>query len=81
MSDLSSEMDTSAGNAPLFLEALFEACESIRNWPGSLFAPDAAMINDLCRKVDIGYELQPPELRLRDSRNDRTGAGTTPDAC
>lgn len=63
ISDLSGEMETSAGNAPLFLEAFFDACESIRLWPGNLFAPTATLINDLCQRFEIGYELAPPELR------------------
>jgi hypothetical protein len=67
ISDLTTEMETSASNAPLFLEAFFDACESIRLWPGNLFAPTVTMINDLCQRYDIGYELAPPDLRLRDS--------------
>ena len=64
--DLDSQMQSAAENPPLFLEALYDACEAIRRRPGELFAPDAAMINALCRKHDIGYEIRPPELVLRD---------------
>lgn len=65
--DLFSEMKSAATNPPLFLEAFFDACEAIRNRRGELFAPDAEMINAACRKHDIGYELQPPNLLVRDA--------------
>ena len=64
-SDLSSVMSQAAENAPLFLEALYEACEELRR--RGLFAPDDAMINAVCQKHDIGYDLKPPALLLRDS--------------
>lgn len=60
--DLQSAMSDAADNAPLFLEAFFDACEAIRKRPGDLFAPDATMINEICRKFDIGYKVVPPEL-------------------
>ena len=64
-SDLSSAMSQAAENAPLFLEALYDACEELRE--KGLFAPDTVMINTICQKQQIGYELKPPELLLRDS--------------
>jgi hypothetical protein len=64
--DLQSEMSTAAANPPLFLEAFFDACEAIRKRPGDLFAPDAAMINEICRKYNIGYKVEPPDLILVD---------------
>lgn len=64
-SDLSSVMSQAAGNAPLFLEAFYDACEELLQ--RDLFAPDFAMINNVCQKHSIGYELKPPALLLRDS--------------
>jgi hypothetical protein len=64
-SDLSSVMSQAAENAPLFLEAFYEACEELRQ--RGLFAPDVPMINDVCQKHGIGYDLKPPALLLRDS--------------
>ncbi|WP_417910557.1 hypothetical protein [Candidatus Electronema sp. PJ] len=64
-SDLSSDMREAAKNAPLFLEAFYDACMKFQS-PG-LFAPNAAMINAVCEKHRIGYILQPPELLLRES--------------
>ena len=65
--DLDSEIFTAADNAPLFPEAFFDACESIRNRPGDLFAPDTYMINEICCKYNLGFEIRPPHLILRDA--------------
>jgi hypothetical protein len=71
-SDLSSAMSQAGENAPLFLEAFYNACEELRE--RGLFAPDAAMINAICDKHDIGYELRPPDLLPRDSSSAMTAA-------
>ncbi len=63
--DLQSEMFGAAANAPLFLEAFFDACEALRRKPQDLFAPDAAMINQIFQEHDIGYEINPPNLSFR----------------
>jgi hypothetical protein len=62
---MSSYMSHAAENAPLFLEAFYDACEALRE--KGLFAPDAQMINEVCEKHDIGYVLHPPEMVLRES--------------
>lgn len=63
--DLSSAMSEAAANAPLFLEAFYEACEEMGK--DGLFAPDAAIVNDLCERYEIGYLIKPPELHIRES--------------
>lgn len=63
--DLLSEMSEAATNAPIFLEAFYNACEAIRDRPGDLFAPDALRINEVCRNHNIGYEIVHPNLLLR----------------
>ena len=63
-SDLSSAMIEAGENAPMFLEAFYDACEDTRG--KGRFAPNAKMINELCEKHDIGYILDPPFLRLRE---------------
>ena len=65
--DLEAEMSATASNPPLFLEAIYDACEAIRNRPGDLFAPDSGMINGVCRKHGIPYEIRGTELILCDS--------------
>lgn len=64
-SDLSSAMKDAASNAPLFLEAFFDACEELR--VNGLGTPDAAMLNDLCERHGIGYVIRPPDLLLKES--------------
>lgn len=64
--DMGSAMSLAAENAPMFLEAFFDACETLRG-PG-LFAPNAQMINEVCEQHDIGYSIDPPRLLLRESR-------------
>ena len=64
-SDLSSYMTNAAENAPVFLEAFYDACETFRGQ--GLFAPDAHMINELCEKHNVGYVLHPPEMLLREA--------------
>lgn len=60
-SDLSSYMDYAATNAPLFIEAFYDACESLRvdeNMP----APDVTFINKILAKHDAKYQINPPNL-------------------
>lgn len=64
--DLSSAMSTAAENAPMFLEAFFDACETLGG--GGLFAPNAQMINEVCERQNIGYAIDPPTLLLREGR-------------
>lgn len=65
--DLSTAMSQAAENAPLFLEAFYGACEELRQ--RGLVAPDESMLNAICDKHELGYELKPPELLLRDSHS------------
>lgn len=62
--DLEREMYEAAKNAPLFIEAFFDACESILNRPGDFFAPDHNMMNEVCRDHGIGFQIEPPDLKL-----------------
>jgi hypothetical protein len=59
-------MGQAADNAPLFLEAFYDACESFRGRAAQYFAPDAAMINEVCSRHEIGYAINPPNLVLRE---------------
>jgi hypothetical protein len=64
--DLSAYMSAAAKNAPLFLEAFYDACESLRS-RNELFAPDVSMINEVCDQQSIGYVVRPPNLIPRSS--------------
>ncbi len=64
--DLWSAMSMAAENAPMFLEAFFDACEALGG--RGLFAPNTQMINEVCERHDIGYAIDPPTLFLREGR-------------
>jgi hypothetical protein len=58
--DMDNYMQQAADNAPLFLEAFYDACESLRS--DDLAVPDVKMINRVLAKFKTGYEIRPPEL-------------------
>lgn len=64
--DLTNFMRSAADNAPLFIEAFFDACESLRNRCPEWFVPDHVMINTVLGKYSVGYEIQPPNLLMRE---------------
>jgi len=49
-----------ADNAPLFIEAFYEACEALR--AEGIGVPDVGRMNRILREHDVGYEIQPPAL-------------------
>jgi hypothetical protein len=65
--DLQSYMYEAAENAPLFIEAFFDACETLIRINPDYFCPDTAMINAVCARHGIGYEIKPPNLLLRET--------------
>lgn len=58
--DLQNYMEQAAENAPLFIEAFYDGCESLRK--KDIDVPDLKVINRSLRKHDAGYEIQPPYL-------------------
>jgi hypothetical protein len=64
--DLWSYMESASKNAPLFLEAFHDACESLRQHQ-CIFAPGPEMINEVCDLNNIGYLIRPPDLVPRGS--------------
>jgi hypothetical protein len=65
-SDLWTYARKAAKNAPLFIEALHDACESFAGDDADKFAPDVDMINALLVKHNVGYEIRPPRLEARE---------------
>lgn len=65
--DLWHYVSEAAQNAPVFIEAFYDACVSFGRDDPNLFAPDVGMINALLSKHRIGYEVQPPRLILREN--------------
>jgi hypothetical protein len=61
--DLETYMDQAGANAPLFIEAFYEACESLRS--ENVDVPDLALINRILVNHEAEYEVRPPNLILR----------------
>jgi hypothetical protein len=60
--DLYRYMQDAAKNAPLFVEAFYEACENLRTHHPDLGLPDLARINRVLFENQAGYEIRPPDL-------------------
>ena len=63
--DLRQYMETAGGNAPLFIEALYDAFEALRHQNPSIAVPDVSRINRVLYENDAGYEISPPNLISR----------------
>jgi hypothetical protein len=66
-SDLQNYMGQAAANAPLFIEAFYDACETLRRDDSNIAVPDVNLINRVLTKHEIGYEVCPPDLVTRSS--------------
>lgn len=66
-SDLKQQMNTAAANAPLFIEAYYDSCESLRVRQPEWFIPDVAILNYVLARHEVGYEVRPPDLVLLES--------------
>ncbi|MBU0583092.1 MAG: hypothetical protein KKB66_11320 [Alphaproteobacteria bacterium] len=60
-SDLSSFMSQTADNAPLFIEAVYEAFESLRG-DDDVAVPEVGRMNRILKEHGVGYEIRPPAL-------------------
>ena len=61
-SDLNNAMQQAAKNAPLFLEAFYDACIDLANTKTEIALPDLARINRALFETNAGYQFQPPQL-------------------
>jgi hypothetical protein len=61
-SDLEHIMDEAAGNAPLFIEAFYNACEDLRARRPEMVLPDVTHLNRILNEHEAGYQIQPPNL-------------------
>jgi hypothetical protein len=64
--DLRTYAYAAAANAPLFIEAFYEACRSFRGKDPDAWAPDADIISEILGKHGIGYVIKPPRLEPRE---------------
>jgi hypothetical protein len=60
--DLNHYMDETSNNAPLFIEAFYDACEDLNKSPNSNVAPDFKIINGFLSKHAVKYQIDPPNL-------------------
>ena len=58
--DLQRLMSNAAQNAPLFIEAFYEACCAVKEV--GVAVPDVATINRVLTKHETGFEVHPPRL-------------------
>ena len=65
--DLWTYAEEAAKNAPLFIEAFFDACRTFARDDPDLYAPDATRINALLVKHNMGYEIREPRLVSRET--------------
>lgn len=66
-SDLERAMrDSAETNAPLFIESFVNGCDALRNRTEGWFAPDSGHLNTVLARHNIGFEIRPPDLLLRD---------------
>jgi hypothetical protein len=61
-SDLLGYMGHAAENAPLFIEAFYDACDSLANANPPSPVPDLARINRVLFENGSGYQIEPPNL-------------------
>jgi hypothetical protein len=64
-SDLGEYMKDAGSNAPLFIEAFYDAGQALVRRNENIVVPDAGMINHYLNLHDAGYELDPPHLHAR----------------
>lgn len=63
--DATEAMKRAEQNAPVFIDAFYTACADVAEKFGTDKAPPVSAINQLLQKHNIGYDIEPPELRLR----------------
>jgi hypothetical protein len=60
--DLDSYMRQAAENAPLFIEAFYDACQALQKLTPEYAAPPLNQINRVLRETQSGWEIHPPNL-------------------
>jgi hypothetical protein len=65
IADLQRDMDKAAANAPLFIEAFYDGCASLKSQFPSVTLPDDGRINRVLFEHEAGYEISPPDLICR----------------
>jgi hypothetical protein len=66
--DLRQYMEAAGNNAPLFIEALYDAFEELRQQTPPLAVPDVSRLNRVFYDNEAGWEINPPDLICRSLR-------------
>ncbi|HVQ69412.1 MAG TPA: hypothetical protein VMT08_18125 [Bradyrhizobium sp.] len=66
-SDLDDYMREAGANAPMFIEAFYDAGQALKNQNSELVVPDVDMINYVLNEHGAGYEVNPPRLIARNA--------------
>jgi hypothetical protein len=64
-SDLYDFMSRAAMNAPLFIVAFFDACETLQTKNPEIYTPGEAMINEILAEHGVQFEIRLPNLLER----------------
>lgn len=66
--DLDRYMNDAASNAPLFIEAFYDACHALQGTHPDYAVPDAGMINRVLASHKAGYRIEAPDLVPEDGQ-------------
>jgi hypothetical protein len=61
-SDLDDYMRCAAENAPLFIEAFYDACMALQARNPDIALPDVGMVNRVLHEANAGFQIAPPDL-------------------
>ena len=64
--DLYNYMEYAAKNAPMFIEAFYDACEDLTEEHSNIPAPDVQIINRILAKHNSKYQIQEPNVLVAD---------------
>lgn len=64
-SDLWSYMISVSSNAPLFIAAFYDACQTLQDDNPDLSVPDVPLVNELLEKHGVDFKVEPPNLVRR----------------
>jgi hypothetical protein len=67
--DLSRLMDEASNNAPLFIEAFYNACDTLNAQYPEIGLPDIGRMNRILAETAAGYQIEPPNLVVTQNHN------------
>ncbi len=60
--DLDSVMSEAAANAPLFIEAFYDACDELQSRHHDMAIPEIRLVNRILNDACAGFQIDPPNL-------------------